>query len=360
MAQSNIIVDLTGNGADVFVNAAVLTGTTLLIGLNNGSEFEVELSSLVDGKHLSSASLSAQNEIVLTMNDGQSFSINVSSLSDGKFLSSIAIDSSGNLVASMNDGSLIKAPMDGIKGKITSIQKSGNTLIYIDEDGIVTTIDLSEYQSSGSYIPLSERGQPQGVAELGTDGRVLSSQLPSYVDDVREYDSIASLPVNGEPSIIYVITSTNSIMRWSGTQYVEISSSGDVILGSTSTTAHRGDHGVEAYNHSTITSGNPHGLSVSDLVGGSQLLNDIAHNDLRVVNNDSRITSVNWRNAETNARTLRHSDRILVLENESVNHISSQELADTRYIKVNNIYKMTQSDYDDLIDIDPHTVYIII
>lgn len=35
-------------------------------------------------------------------------------------------------------------------------------------------------------IPASEKGAANGVAELGEDGKILATQLPSYVDDVIE------------------------------------------------------------------------------------------------------------------------------------------------------------------------------
>lgn len=56
-------------------------------------------------------------------------------------------------------------------------------------------------------------------------GLVPSSQLPSYVDDVLEYANLASFPATGETGKIYVDLATNKIYRWSGTVYIEISSS---------------------------------------------------------------------------------------------------------------------------------------
>lgn len=77
---------------------------------------------------------------------------------------------------------------------------------------------------------------------------MLSSQLPSYVDDVLEYDTKTDFPTNGESGKIYIATDTNLQYRWTGTQYVEISSS--LALGETSSTAYRGDRGKIAYDHS--------------------------------------------------------------------------------------------------------------
>ena len=112
-------------------------------------------------------------------------------------------------------------------------------------------------------IPTSEKGAASGVAELDSGGKVPSSQLPSYVDDVLEYASSASFPATGESGKIYVAQDTNKTYRWSGSAYVEIAQG--VALGETSATAYRGDRGKTAYEHSQTTSGNPHAVTLSDL-----------------------------------------------------------------------------------------------
>lgn len=102
-------------------------------------------------------------------------------------------------------------------------------------------------------------GAKNGVASLDANGKVPTSQLPSYVDDVLEYSSKSGFPTTGETGKIYVATDTNLTYRWSGSAYVEISPS--LALGETSSTAYAGDKGKVAYVHSQITSGNPHGVT---------------------------------------------------------------------------------------------------
>ena len=92
-----------------------------------------------------------------------------------------------------------------------------------------------------TYIPLSQRGTANGIATLNDEGKVPTSQLPSYVDDVIEYAGQGNFPTTGETGKIYVDTTNNKTYRWSGTGYVEISSS--LALGYTSATAYRGDLG---------------------------------------------------------------------------------------------------------------------
>jgi hypothetical protein len=73
-------------------------------------------------------------------------------------------------------------------------------------------------------ILASEKGANNGVATLGSDGKVPSSQLPSYVDDVVEYANLASFPASGDAGKIYVALDTNLVYRWSGSVYVKITS----------------------------------------------------------------------------------------------------------------------------------------
>lgn len=94
-------------------------------------------------------------------------------------------------------------------------------------------------------------GVSNGVAELDSSGKVPSSQLPSYVDDVIEVDDYSHLPITGESGKIYVTRDTSLEYRWSGTTYVQISKS--VALGNTHNTAFYGDWGEDAYDHATET-----------------------------------------------------------------------------------------------------------
>ena len=67
-------------------------------------------------------------------------------------------------------------------------------------------------------------GAANGIATLDSNGQVPSTQLPSYVDDVLEYGSVAAFPATGVTGKIYVETSGNTTYRWGGTSYVKITS----------------------------------------------------------------------------------------------------------------------------------------
>lgn len=106
-------------------------------------------------------------------------------------------------------------------------------------------------------IPATEKGANNGVAELDENGKVPSSQLPSYVDDVIEgylsggkfYKELGhTTEITGEAGKIYTDLATNKTYRWSGSAFTEISAS--IALGETSSTAYRGDKGKVAYDHS--------------------------------------------------------------------------------------------------------------
>lgn len=99
-------------------------------------------------------------------------------------------------------------------------------------------------------VPATEKGTAGGVAELDNNGKVPSSQLPSYVDDiVNGYlydgafykDSAHTTAITPEDDKIYVDLTANKSYRWSGVAYVEVSES--LALGETSSTAYAGNKG---------------------------------------------------------------------------------------------------------------------
>ena len=131
-------------------------------------------------------------------------------------------------------------------------------------------------------IPATDKGSNNGVAELDSTGKVPSSQLPSFVDDVLEFTSLSAFPAVGETGKIYVALDTNKTYRWSGSVYVETNPS--LALGETSSTAYRGDRGKTAYDHSQTTSGNPHNVTKSDVglgnVGNFKAVSTVASQGL--------------------------------------------------------------------------------
>ena len=146
----------------------------------------------------------------------------------------------------------------------TSQKGAANGVATLGSDSKIPVAQLPDL--SATYIPVSQKGTNNGVATLGSDGRVPSSQLPSYVDDVIEgyyfdgkfyREEAHTNEITPEEGKIYIDIGTvtpNQQYRWSGTQYVSISSS--LALGETAGTAYEGNKGKQnADNIAAIIAG---------------------------------------------------------------------------------------------------------
>lgn len=158
-----------------------------------------------------------------------------------------------------------------VKSKI-----SGN--VSGDLSGLTTTVktsllaainelasSLAGKQNNLGFTPenTANKGAANGYAPLDSSAKVPAANLPSYVDDVVEAANFAGLPATGETGKIYVTLDDNKTYRWGGSAYVGLSS--DLALGETSSSAYRGDRGKTAYDHSQLTTGNPHGVTFAQL-----------------------------------------------------------------------------------------------
>lgn len=109
---------------------------------------------------------------------------------------------------------------DSVKNVLSATKlTTARTINSVSFDG---TSDI--VVSDDTKILISEKGAVNGVATLGADGKIAASQLPSYIDDVLEYDTLPDFPVTGEKGKIYVALDTNKVYRWSGSAYVYITS----------------------------------------------------------------------------------------------------------------------------------------
>lgn len=134
--------------------------------------------------------------------------------------------------------------------------------IYLDVNSERIVFGEMEIDTD-SVVTQDQVGAANGVAPLNSSGQIDSSYLPGYVDDVIEYAGSSARPATGESGKIYVDTTTNKTYRWGGSSYVEISAS--LALGETSSTAYRGDYGKIAYDHSQVTTGNPHNVTKANV-----------------------------------------------------------------------------------------------
>ncbi len=121
---------------------------------------------------------------------------------------------------------------------------AGKTLSALSETAGQISASFQNIAITSSQI--SDGNAANQVLKLNSSGIVDEQYLPSYVDDVLE-GTLATFPTPGETGKIYVDTATNTSYRWSGTQYTKVAS--DLSLGTTSSTAYRGDYGARAYEH---------------------------------------------------------------------------------------------------------------
>lgn len=112
---------------------------------------------------------------------------------------------------------------------LTSIEQSGQ--IYTDgkiaplETELANTTATATQTATNLAYMVDSANEPLGILVLGEDGKIMSPQLPSYVDDVLEYASLAVFPNPGEKGKIYTAEDTNQVYRWGGSAYIEVSPS---------------------------------------------------------------------------------------------------------------------------------------
>ena len=140
----------------------------------------------------------------------------------------------------------IQTQIDNKVTKNSNITAATKCKVTYDAKGLVTagadltTSDIPDL--SATYVPQTAIGAANGVAGLDGDGKVPTSQLPSYVDDVVDAYIVSGATalssgwlsatsggsaLTPETGKIYVVLTTgeylNKTYRWSGTTYVEIS-----------------------------------------------------------------------------------------------------------------------------------------
>lgn len=109
----------------------------------------------------------------------------------------------------INDSNLL----ENIDDRVASLIKEGSNIdVSYNDNTNELTISAVGLQLAGNYATI-------------VNGKVPASELPSYVDDVLEFNNLASFPSSGEGDKIYVAKDSNKTYRWSGSAYVEISAS---------------------------------------------------------------------------------------------------------------------------------------
>ena len=171
------------------------------------------------------------------------------------------------------------------------------------------SLDASEVGA----VPTASVGVANGIAQLDGNGKVPESQLPSYVDDVQEYDSSTLFPATGESGIIYVSVDDNLTYRWGGSTYIEISKS--LALGETASTAYAGDKGKalkDAFDASAVdwndAASKKHEHSNKGVLDGITDSSFHTHSNKSVLDNITSEDVTGWDTAATDAHTHSNSD----------------------------------------------------
>jgi hypothetical protein len=165
--------------------------------------------------------------------------------------------------------------IDSLEGRMTTAESNilniedGTTVVtkaLSDQNGdVINTTYLKIGSASATYIPLSQKGANNGVVPLNSNGKISSQYLSGEQDDYIEFADLASFPLVGEADIIYCAIDTGLIYRWTGSTYAVISPS--LALGTTATTAYRGDLGQNAYDNANTALDN-----TENIIDGTQTL----------------------------------------------------------------------------------------
>ena len=193
-----------------------------------------------------------------------------------------AANSAGLVANAAIPKSWIDSSIDGTETSNNSVPGSKAIVDYVKTHRAAINTSLNTVTGRLDTIEtwkntIGTKGAANGVAGLDSTGKVPSSQLPSYVDDVIDVVSVVtSNPTSGmtignvyynsatkklftatsatagvtsdpEAGKIYVSIANNKTYRWSGSIMTEISAS--LALGTTSSTAFRGDYGNTLYTN---------------------------------------------------------------------------------------------------------------
>jgi len=125
-----------------------------------------------------------------------------------------------------------KTKLDGVATGATANASDAQLRDRATHTGSQAISTVSGLQAAlDGKINTAERGVSGGVATLDQFARIPASQLPSYVDDVLEYLTLADFPATGETGKIYIAinqgTAANPTRqyRWTGSVYAEINPS---------------------------------------------------------------------------------------------------------------------------------------
>ena len=185
-----------------------------------------------------------------------------------------ALDAVSNVANAAIPKSKIDTAIDGSEADQTTVPSVPAVISFVKAEdskvsGMVTASNVRIANLESWKNTIGTKGAANGVAGLDASGKVPAAQLPSYVDDVIDVTNfVTANPTSGmtvgnvyyntatkklftatsattgvitdpESDKIYIKITDGTLWRWSGTTMAQIN--GGLVLGTTSTTAGRGD-----------------------------------------------------------------------------------------------------------------------
>jgi hypothetical protein len=148
-----------------------------------------------------------------------------------------------------------------VAGKLYEYVPSNTTTP--DDNGLTCIIDLSLTRrfilrvtdGTAAVAAHVASSNPHTLKADLVSGKVPTSQLPSYVDDIIEVANFASLPVTGLVNKVYVTLNGGKSYRWGGTAYVDVSASTGLGAHIDAINPHE-QYGLSYANRTTVAAAN--------------------------------------------------------------------------------------------------------
>jgi hypothetical protein len=153
----------------------------------------------------------------------------------------IIVTETTNLITITSSGSDEVIDVNIIDNREDIVLNVTPSVVEININSLVGNFGVNWGQITGTLSNQTDLNTALGLKADLVGGKVPSSQLPSYVDDVVEVANYAALPATGETGKIYVTIDTNYIYRWTGSVYVEIKDSSAVWGAITGTLSNQTD-----------------------------------------------------------------------------------------------------------------------
>ena len=221
--------------------------------------------------------------------------------------------SSGELFVQLADESIyFRNDKDELVCALTDKNLGNLCNIFAPTGDYITNSQTGAFAPIGNYVIASQTGVFALSADTGSfvaivNGHVPSQYLPSYVDDIQEFDTTGYLYAHsGEKGHIYLVSGCNSFWRWGGSQYVEIyaspGTSDSLVEGSTNLyfTAARSACYVTISNTGNFVTTSQTGVFALSADTGSFVTTSQTGSFLTIVGNVTNATSINFGNANCN------------------------------------------------------------